>query len=347
MATTAISYRTVLLLVAANIGCATPALADQGGLSFWLPGQFGSLAAAPGQPGFNFTSIYFHTSVSSGGAVAAAREVAIGGQRGNLNVNLDLNLDARGDLVFLLPGYTFEKPVFGGQLWVGMATITGRSTATIDGMLSTTLGPFALVQRDTLTNSSSGFGDLFPQATLKWNNGVHNFMFYGMTNIRVGSYDSTRLTNIGLGFNAWDGGAGYTYFDPVKGLEFSATAGLTYNNTNRHTNYRNGLDFHVDFGAAKFLSKQFFVGAVGYIYQQIEADRGSAPFLGDVKSRVYGIGPQIGYMFPVSKDVQGYFNLKGYYEFEAEQRPEGWNAWLTVSFSPAPRSASDIQKRMR
>ena len=33
--------------------------------------------------------------------------------------------------------------------------------------------------------------------------------------------------------------------------------------------------------------------------------------------------------------MQGYLNIKGYKEFGAENRPEGWNAWLTISLSPA------------
>ena len=38
-------------------------------------------------------------------------------------------------------------------------------------------------------------------------------------------------------------------------------------------------------------------------------------------------------MFPVG-NMQGYFNLKGYWEFAAENRPDGWNAWVTFSLSP-------------
>lgn len=47
------------------IGMPSIALADEGGVSLWLPGFFGSLAASPLQPGWSLTSIYYHTSVSA------------------------------------------------------------------------------------------------------------------------------------------------------------------------------------------------------------------------------------------------------------------------------------------
>ncbi|MBR1159692.1 transporter [Bradyrhizobium elkanii] len=37
----------------------------------------------------------------------------------------------------------------------------------------------------------------------------------------------------------------------------------------------------------------------GYAYQQITADSGQLPILGSFESRVLGVGPQIGYLFPV------------------------------------------------
>jgi hypothetical protein len=77
---------------------------------------------------------------------------------------------------------------------------------------------------------------------------------------------------------------------------------------------------------------------VGYGYQQITDDFGQHPILGGMRSHVVGIGPQIGYLFPVG-DMQGYLNLKEYGEFDAANRPSGWNAWLTFSISPmAPTS---------
>src|SRR5689334_22346488 len=52
-----------------------PARADQGGIGFWLPGTFGSLAATPLQPGLSMSALYLHSSVSADGDVAASRTI--------------------------------------------------------------------------------------------------------------------------------------------------------------------------------------------------------------------------------------------------------------------------------
>ena len=92
---------------------------------------------------------------------------------------------------------------------------------------------------------------------------------------------------------------------------------------------------HFDWGASQFLSKQLLVGLVGYAYQEIGCDSGSGDRVGCFRSRVFGVGPQLGYIFPLG-DKQGYLNIKGYKEFGAENRPEGWNVWLTfVDFAGA------------
>ena len=180
-------------------------------------------------------------------------------------------------------------------------------------------------------------GDVFLQPTLRWNQGVNNYMIYGMMNLPVGAYDSSRFANLGLGHWSIDGGGGYTYFDPHLGWEFSAVAGLTYNFINPSLDYQNGIDAHLDWGLSKFIIKQLHIGLVGYAYQQLTADSGVGATLGDFKSRVFAMGPQIGYLVPIG-DMQGYLNLKGYKEFGAENRAEGWNVWLTFAISPAAPS---------
>jgi hypothetical protein len=322
------------------------AYADESGVSYWLPGRFSSLAATPQVPGWSMAAVYYHTSVEASGAVAAARQIQIGRFPPTVNVSLNANLNAQADLILLNPTYTFGTPVLGGQLAIGITGIFGRASTGIDGTLTTVVGPIVLTREGSIFDSLTSVGDLYPQATLKWNDGVHNYMTYVTGDIPVGAYDPARLSNLGIGHAAIDGGGGYTYFNPATGHEFSAVAGFTYNFKNPDTQYQSGIDFHVDWGMSKFLSKQVFVGLVGYGYQQITDDFGQHPILGGFRSRVFGIGPQIGFLFPVG-DMQGYLNLKGYGEFEAQNRPAGWNTWLTFSISPmAPTSTVTPTRRI-
>ena len=337
-----------------RVGCAVTATAlllcpaisraDEGGVSFWLPGQFGSLAAAPVTPGWSLGSVYYHTSLEASGSAAAAREIEIGRipSSVNVNLNLNLNLNAQGDLMVLAPTYTFATPVLGGQFAVGVSGIFGRSAATIDGTLTATAGPLTTTRMGSISDSLTSVGDLYPMMTLKWNAGVNNYMTYVTGDIPVGAYDPTRLANLGIGHGAFDAGGGYTYLNPATGIEFSGVAGFTYNFKNQDTQYQNGIDFHFDWGASHFLSKQVFVGLVGYAYQQVTDDFGQNPVLGGFRSRVLGVGPQIGYIFPIN-GMQGFLGLKGYGEFDAANRPSGWNTWLTFAISPESPTAEAKQ----
>ena len=155
------------------------------------------------------------------------------------------------------------------------------------------------------------------------------------------------MSNIGIGHGAVDSGAGYTYFNPKTGQEFSGVLGFTYNTTNRSTQYQNGVDLHFDWGASQFLTKQFQIGLVGYVYNEIGCDSGSGDRVGCFQSRVIGVGPQVGFIIPVSTTTQAYLNFKGYKEFDNANRPDGWNAWVTLVLSPAEKTPSTSARRMR
>jgi hypothetical protein len=337
-------------LLGAAIAVPTVATADEGGVSFWIPGFFGSLAAAPLQPGWLLQTNYYHTSVSAGADVARAREITIGRIPVNLNANLSANLDARADLGWALPMYTFATPVFGGQATVGALGMYGRvSTSlagTLAGTLTTPLGTVPFARTDSISDAVWGFGDLIPIATLRWNAGVHNYMTYITGDVPVGAYDSTRLSNLGIGHGAIDAGGGYTYFNPQTGHELSGVLGFTYNFENQSTQYQNGVDMHLDWSASQFLTKQFQVGLVGYVYKEIGCDSGSGDRVGCFQSQVVGVGPQLGFVIPLSTTTQGYLNIKGYKEFAALDRPDGWNTWVTFTISPAEKTPSAPPRRM-
>jgi len=316
------------------------ARADEGGVSFWLPGFFGSLAAVPAQAtGWSATSIYWHDSVHAAGDVARAREFELGRIPANLTASLSANLNSNLDLGFLIGTYTFATPVLGGQASASLMGIYGSNSTSLAGTLTGTLatpgGAIPFSRFDNINSSLTAFGDLYPTFQLKWNAGVNNYMTYVSGDIPVGAYDSARLANIGIGHWAIDAGGGYTYFDPKAGHEASAVLGFTYNFINPSTQYQSGVDMHLDWGVSQFLTKQWQVGLVGYLYQELGCDSGSGDRVGCFRSRVVGVGPQVGYIIPLGDNLQGYLNLKAYGEFANENRPAGWNLWLTFNISPA------------
>jgi hypothetical protein len=142
-----------ILAVATVAPIARPALAAESGISFWLPGIYGSLAAVPSQPGFNFATFNYYTSVSAG----AGRDFQIG-------ANVVAGVDARVDFQYLNLNYVFATPVLGGQASIGMSGLFGNNTTSIHGTLT---GPGGGTISGSRSQSSTGFGDLFPAASLK------------------------------------------------------------------------------------------------------------------------------------------------------------------------------------
>ncbi|MCA1411762.1 transporter [Bradyrhizobium sp. NBAIM20] len=316
----------------ATLGWAITALpsdvrADAGGVGLWLPGIFGSLAAAPGVPGWSYASIYLHLQANS---ASSQNFVTSNGARGTVVTGLN----AHGDALALGITYVSPMPVLGGQAAFSIVTAPGNVGVGIDATLT---GPRGNAVSGGVSDNRTTLSDVFYQGTLKWNQGVHNEMVYITGNIPSGTYDPNRLANLNLGFVGWDAGAGYTYFDPKAGHEFSVVGGFTYSLPNPYLQYQNGIDFHVDWAASQFLSKTFQVGLAGYFYQQITDDTGPGAKLGGFRGRAIGIGPQVGFIFPkLFEGYSGYLNIRGYKDLEVENRANTWSTWVTFAVSPAP-----------
>jgi len=212
------------------------AFADAGGVGFWLPGSMGSLSAVPGQPGWSLTTVYIHLEANAG----AGKEL-------QNNASIVTGLHARADAVGFLPAYTFATPVLGGQLTIGAARVPRNVGVNIGATLT---GPRGNQISGSANDERTTFADVYYLATLKWNQGVNNYMWYVLGNIPSGTYDATRLANLSPGYTAVDSGVGYTYLNPATGHELSAVAGFTYNGMNDAIQYRNGIDFHFDWAVA-------------------------------------------------------------------------------------------------
>jgi hypothetical protein len=217
-----------------------------------------------------------------------------------------------------------DTKLLGGQPYVGLGWGFGNNRTSVDVTLSQ-----PAIDR-TRTDSITGGTDLYPFASLAWTSGNDNWMTYLTGDIPVGAYNPNRLANLGIGHGAIDAGGGYTYLNGKTGLEFSGVAGVTYNWQNSDTNYKNGVDSHLDWALSQFLNDNWEVGVVGYVYYQLTGDSGSGDRVGAFKSRVASAGPEVGYVFKFNGQP-AYFNVRGYWEFWAQNRVEGYALFATLS----------------
>jgi hypothetical protein len=176
--------------------------------------------------------------ISAGGA----KEFNVGGR-------IVAGLDADADLVFFAPTYVFADPVAGGQGALTLAWAAGRMRASVDATLT---GPQGNSLERRVGDSVDGGSDLYFKGQITWADGVNNWGVYAMGDIATGAYQVGRLANIGINHYAIDGDGMYTYFDPKKGHEFSATAGFTYNFENHDTDYNAYFIYAAQTGAAMF-----------------------------------------------------------------------------------------------
>ena len=300
----------VLLAALAGIAGAPGTRADEGGASFWVPGQYASFAATPPNPGWSLPVTFYSYAGMLDVASTRGRVVTAG-------------LTQQINELYLQPTYTPAVTILGAAPSVSITLLPGW----VGTSANERLGAIS----ESRSDSVFGVGNFTPTASLFWTAGVHNFMVYATGQAWNGNYDPNRLSNMGLGHAAIDGGGAYSYYDSGSGTEFSATLGFTRNFQNPSSHYTSGIDSHLDFGASQAVTGKFNVGIAGYYYQQLTADQGQLPILGPFESRVRGIGPQIGYNFDLGRGVTLSTGLRGYAEFDAYARTQGYAIFATAT----------------
>lgn len=310
----------LLLSIAYVVGNGSPALANEGGDSFWLLGTSAMEAGITSAPGLSIRITYYSSGASSKGWTSKS------------DGRIEEGSYISSTYLMLTPSYAFERPVLGGQLEFGVTMLAGNYSSTSSTKLFPPSGP---AEFDATSDSMTAFGDLFPQVSLKWNRNVHNFMIYAAASVPSGAYDMNRRASVGSGTWALDGGVGYTYYDKNTGHEFSAILGSAYNFMNPYTAYQSGIDLHLELSASQYVTDSLSLGLAGYFLTQITGDSGPDAFLGPFMSRVVGIGPHLAYDFKFG-DRAASLSAGSYYEFAGENRAQGWNAWLTLSIALGP-----------
>jgi hypothetical protein len=171
------------------------------------------------------------------------------------------------------------------------------------------------------TSTNRSVGDVVTSAFLGW----HNENWHYVADLDVvwptGSYDKTRIANVGMNSALITPTLAISYLSPdwQLGLKFMYDINLK----NTATDYKSGDAFHMDYLLARQVTKSLSLGVSGYVFQQLTNDKISGNSVVDSKSRAYGIGPALSYQL-------GSVNLQAHYqhEFGVRNRPEGDKLWL-------------------
>lgn len=153
----------------------------------------------------------------------------------------------------------------------------------------------------------------------------------------TGSYDTDRLSNAGQNTWTFIPNFAYTHIFPSINAEFSSNMAYEMYTKNDATDYTSGDIFRLDvLGLKRFGdlgSDGFGVGAVfGWIEQTTDDDGRLADRLNGFQGRALGAGPILTYDKKLSQSTGLSASLRGIYEFDVKNRPEGEAYQLTINY---------------
>ena len=290
--------------------------AVEGGSGFYLLGSKGSLAGVLAPTG-NYLAVdtYYYS-----GDISHTEALPVVG--GDLEVGLDVDVF----VAIATALHVSELEFLSGRLAFGVAVPVVTQDISADLELNFDGQVIGGSEDDTAT----AIGDPLLTAILGWSDNNLHTTLNMLLNIPIGDYDEGSLTN--AGFNRWglDTTVAFTYLNPDSGRELTVAPGITINGKNRDTDYRSGDEFHVEIAAMQHLSEKYAIGVIGYHYEQLDNDSGSAP--DGFKGRVSAIGPALNFNFKLG-DTPVYGKAKYLHEFNVNNRMEGDAAFLQFSIA--------------
>ncbi|EJL34163.1 transporter [Novosphingobium sp. AP12] len=293
------------------------ASAAEGGSTVYLLGSGGAEAAVlPPVEGLFLDNTYYYYD----GDIAADRSLVVGG---NVVLGLDATIVAQFTTALWVPSTKF----LGGTVAMGLTLPVGAPMVKASAVLS---GPGGQVLEALRRDSTLTIGDPLATAELGWTWDKLHVTASTLVNIPVGHYREDQLAN--LSFQRWAGDASLaaSWHDTKSGWDVSAKAGVTFNGTNKYTDYDSGNDFHLEAAIEKTFSPKFSAGVQGYYYNQISADSGPGAVLGPNEGEVTGVGVTAAYNTVMGRSPAT-FRIRAFKEFDAKRRLEGSSVMVSLS----------------
>ena len=305
----------------------TNSFAVEGGAGAYLPGSRDIGAGFVPPPGFYQTNdlVYLTGKVD---------QLAIGGVA---LTNAELNV------LLYKTNFTYASPeeLLGARMAINVTVLFASAHMDFNGVLGGTIA-------GQLSDSEYGFGDIVVTPILGWFFGNYHFNLAGSMFLPTGQYSTASISlappsvdalSISKNKFAFDPTLSVTYLDPTTGFELTGSAGVTFSDINRATDYQTAPEFHFEGVFAQHLSNGVTLGLTGYAYQQLKDDSGSGAEnfktvtgAKSLQARVFGVGPVLAWNTKVGTTGVS-MKLKYIYEFGARRRFESQGLFGNIGFA--------------
>lgn len=176
-----------------------------------------------------------------------------------------------------------------------------------------------------------GAGDIDLETDVQLNSPRNGFFSYGglVTYLPTGSYNHTRLANLGLNYYTFHPQYALTWF-PSRNWEIDNTVSASFNTTNAQTHYHSGASFYDEYAANyRLFPNEFpslYIGVQGFAQKQFQNDTVYGDvYRGGFKNQAFGVGPQLTYyMF----HDQGGIIVKYIHQYAVRNQGHGDQLWL-------------------
>jgi hypothetical protein len=323
----------VICVLGTSVSFSQTAQSAENAAGFYLLGAKTAMAGYVPPPGTYLTDINYYYAGDAGGE--AAKGIALRRTGAQLDVDLDIKVDAKAYVNAPIAIWIAPDKVLGGNWGLGVMVPVGRKKVDvgIDAFAQVTLPDGTVIGADRhfdFEDASTKFGDPVLNALIGWHQGNWHWTVGALLNVPIGPWESDSITNVAFHHWGLDTTAAVTWLDPARGHEVSVAAGFTFNWENPDTDYKTGTEFHVEWALIQHFSKTFTLGVAGYHYQQITGDSGAGATLGDFEGRVSAVGPVMTYTFECGK-IPVTTQLEWMHEFDVENRAEGDVGLVSIS----------------
>ena len=183
----------------------------------------------------------------------------------------------------------------------------------------------------SLKDDKFGIGDPFVEPVgISWHGKQYDAAVGLGGYIPVGEYKDTEPASPGKDmWTAMLTAGGTVYFNEVKTWHLSMLNRYEMHSYKKELDVRPGDDFHFEWGLGTTFNQVLDVGVAGYCQWQLTDDKGDdvLPEAND-RDRVFAVGPEVSYFIP--KHLF-FISLRGEWEFEAQDRSEGFITTLTLT----------------